>query len=153
MGTKEQKILEASGLEYVSEFKYLECVLDESSKDGAECSRRVARGRRVAGTIRFLVNVRDMQLESSRILHETLLVPVLMYGSKTMLWKEKDRSRIRAVQMNNLRSLLGIRRVDTAPNAWMRELCGVTKWVDDRIDEGVPRSFGHIERMENNRIA
>ena len=43
------------------------------------------------------------------VLHETLLVPFLMYGSETMLWKE--RSRIRAVQMDSLRGLLGIRRM------------------------------------------
>ena len=36
------------------------------------------------------------------VLHETLLVPVLMYGSETMLWKEKIRSRIKVVQMDNL---------------------------------------------------
>ena len=34
-------------LEDVSEFKYLGCVLDESGTDGAECSRKVASGRRV----------------------------------------------------------------------------------------------------------
>ena len=47
------------------------------------------------------------------VLHETLLVTVLMYGSKTMLWKEKERSRIRGVQMDNLRGLLGIKRMDS----------------------------------------
>ena len=31
------------------------------------------------------------------VLNETLLVPVPMYGSETMLWKEKEKSRIRAV--------------------------------------------------------
>ena len=46
-----------------------------------------------------------------------------MYGSETMLWMEKERSR--AVQMNNLRGLLGIRRKDRVPNARIRELCGV----------------------------
>ena len=47
-------------------------------------------------------------------------VPVLTYGSQTMLWKEKKRSRIRAVQMDNRRDLLGIRRMDGAPNARIR---------------------------------
>ena len=36
------------------------------------------------------------------VLHETLLMPV-MYGSETVLWKEKERSAIKAVQMDNLR--------------------------------------------------
>ena len=60
-----------------------------------------------------------------------------------MLWREKERSRIRAVQMGNLRGLLGIRRMDRVPNARMRELCGVTKRVEERID---------VKRMEKDRI-
>ena len=47
-------------LEHVSEFKYLGCVLEESGTDEAECSRKVASGRRVAGTIRSLVNARSL---------------------------------------------------------------------------------------------
>ena len=108
----------------VSEFKYLGCVLDESGTDGAECWRRVA------GAIRSLVNVRDLQIEYARVLHETLVVPVLMYDSEIMLWKEKERSRFRAVQMDNLRGLFGIRRVDRVRNLRISELCGVTKGID-----------------------
>ena len=73
------------------------CVLDESGTYGAECNRRVASRRKVAGAIRSLVNGRDLQLECDRVLHETLLVPVLTYGSETMLWKEKEGYRVRAV--------------------------------------------------------
>ena len=60
-------------------------------------------------------------------------MPVLVYGSLTMLWKE-ERSRVRAVQMYNLRGLLGIRRMDRVSNAQVRELCGVRKGLDERID-------------------
>ena len=71
---------------------------------------------------RFLFNVKDLKLKCARVLHEYLdLVPILMYGSETMMWKEKDWSKIRVVQMDNLRGLLGIR---------ITELCGVTKWVN-----------------------
>ena len=38
-------------------------------------------GKRVAGAIRSLFNARDLQLECAKILHKTLLVPVLMDGS------------------------------------------------------------------------
>ena len=43
-----------------------------------------------------------------------------------MLWKE--RSRIKAVQTNNLRGLISIR---------IRELCGVKKGLDERTGEGM----------------
>ena len=42
----------------------------------------------VAGAIGSLVNDRDLQLQCAKILHETWLVPFLMYGSEPLLWKE-----------------------------------------------------------------
>ena len=87
----------------------------------------MASERKFAGTIRSLVNARDLQLWRAIVLHETLPLPVLMYDSETMIGKEKERSRIRAVQIENLRFLVGIRRMDRVPNARIRELCGVTK--------------------------
>ena len=44
--------------------------------------------------------------------HETLLMPVHMYGTETMILKEKERSRIRDAQMDSLSGLLGIRRME-----------------------------------------
>ena len=76
-----------------------------------------------------------------------------MYDSETMIWKEEERSSIRVVQMSKIRSLLGIRRIDRIPNAQIRELSGMAKGVDERIEEGVLHWFSHVERMENYRIA
>ena len=39
----------------------------------------------------------------------------------------------------NLRGLVDIRRMDRVPNSRIRELCGVRKGLDERIDEGVLR--------------
>ena len=49
--------------------------------------------------------------------------------------------------------MLGIRRMDGVLNARIGELCGVKKGVDERIDEGAIRWFGHVERMKKDRIA
>ena len=84
---------------------------------------------------------------------ETMLVPVLMNGSETTLWREKEKSRVRDVQMDNFRGLLGIRRMERVPNARIRELCRVKKYLDERIDAGVLRWFGHVEKMGNDRLA
>ena len=82
---------------------------------------------RIQQVILGLINARSLQLECARVLHESLVVLVLTYGSEKMLWKEKERSRIRAVQMDNFRGLLGIRRMDEVPNARIRQLCRVRK--------------------------
>ena len=57
---------------------------------------------------------------------------LFLYGSETMLFREEEGFRFRTVQMNNLRGLLGIRRVDSIPNAWIRELCIVKKGLESR---------------------
>ena len=45
----------------------------------------MASGRRVAVAVRSLVSARSLQLQFARVLHESLLVPVLTYGSKIMI--------------------------------------------------------------------
>ena len=89
-------------LAHFTEFKYFGCVLDELGTDEPECSRKVASVRRIAGAIRSLVNARSLQLEYARVLHKSLLVSVLKYDCKAMIWMKKERSRIWAVQMDNV---------------------------------------------------
>ena len=63
-------------------------------------------------------------------LTESLLEPVLTYSSETMIRREEERSRIRAVQMDNIRGLVGIRRMD-------KVVVEGTKGVHKKIDEDV----------------
>ena len=68
-----------------------------------------------------------------------------------VILKKEERSRIRAVQMDNLKGVLSIRRMDKVPYAQIKELrngevCGL------RVDEGVLRRLDHVERMEKDRI-
>ena len=103
------------------DFKYVWCVLGKSGTELTKCSWNIVSGKRVTGATRSLVNANDMQLKCARVLHETLLLLLLMYGSKTMLWKEKEIFRIRDVQMDNLKGLLGFRRTERNPNARIME--------------------------------
>ena len=73
-------------------------VLDESGINEVEFRRKVVSGRRVAGAIRSLVNAKCLQFECARIMIEALTVSVLIYGNEAMIWREKERSRSRAIQ-------------------------------------------------------
>ena len=73
--------------------------------------------------------------------------------AETMFWKEMERSKIRPVQMDNLKGLLGIKRMDGVPNTRIREFSKVKKVLDERIDDGMLRWFGQVERIENDKIA
>ena len=72
--------------------------MDESGTDEAKCYKKVSSGRRATGAVRSMVNVQDLQIEQTRVLDESLLVLVLLYDIKTMIWEE-EMPRIRAVQI------------------------------------------------------
>ena len=63
--------------------------LDESVIDKTEFCRKVEKGRRVPDVIRSLVNAADLKLKYARLFNETFFVSILMYGNKTLIWKEK----------------------------------------------------------------
>ena len=49
------------------------------------------------GAIRSMANGRVLQLKCEKVLHESLLMPVLLYGSKIMTWRGTEVPRIRAM--------------------------------------------------------
>ena len=59
-------------------------------------------------SIKSLINARGLQPECVRVVHEALLMPVLLYGNETRIWREKEGSRIRVVQMDNVKGPLVI---------------------------------------------
>ena len=90
---------------------------------------------KVASATRSLVNARGLQLSVQGFCMRYCLC-LFSCTVVRMIWKENKSFRIRAVQMDNLRSLLGIRRMDKVPNAEIRKLCGTMKGVDEKADEG-----------------
>ena len=70
------------------------------------------KGQQIAGAVRSLVNERCLNMKCVKVFHEKLVVPVLMYRSECMVWKSKERSRVRAVQMGNLRGMIGVNRME-----------------------------------------
>ena len=97
----------------------------------------MASGKRVVYAVRSLVDTRVLLLKCAIALHESLQVSILMYANERMILKEREISRIKAVQRDNLRGLLGIRRMDKVVSARIRELYGVTKGLDEKNDKGV----------------
>ncbi|GBP91684.1 hypothetical protein EVAR_100264_1 [Eumeta japonica] len=61
--------------------------------------------------------------------------------------QKKSESRINAVEMRSLRSMCGVSRKDKCKNSDVRERCGLKADVVTRVERGVLRWFGHLEKM------
>ena len=84
----------------------------------------------------YVVNARSMQLQYTRIQYKALIGLVLLYDSKTVVWKEKEKSRIRAEQRQSLEACR-FRRTYRMPKVQIRKLYEVTKGMDERINESI----------------
>lgn len=68
-------------MKQVREFKYLECtrMLIDKKQIKVKCETKVIYGRRVAETTQALLNKKRLSLDCVRVLHESILIPTLMY--------------------------------------------------------------------------
>lgn len=69
------------------------------------------RGRQAAGFLKYVGSLlwsRELPRRCKRIIYKTYYVPILTYGAKTWVMKNRDKSRMQACDMRFLRSSIGI---------------------------------------------
>ena len=57
------------------------------------------------------------------------------------------------LEMKCLRSLVGVSRMDRVRNEEVRRIAGIERELASRVDHRVLRWFGHVERMDEYRMA
>ena len=121
--------------------------------DGGRGNHRIADAKKTWGALKVVWSKRHISREAKVGMYEGIIKPSLLYGCKVWSLKLHERKRIEAVEMNCLRNICGIRRIDRVSNAEIRRRCGKNVSLGQRIDQGVLRWFGHVERMGNERMA
>ena len=76
----------------------------------------------------------------------------MMYSPELWGMKVSERRRLNVFEMKCLRSMAAVSRLDTFRNEEVRERTGVREELASRVDMNVLRWFGHVERMENDRL-
>ena len=76
---------------------------------------------------------------------ERIIEPSLLYGCETWVLNVRGRKRMEAVEMNCLRNICGLRRIDRIPNVEIRRMCGKNVSVSQRMDQGVLRCLNMLK--------
>ena len=88
---------------------------------------------------------RHLSLETKLRVYNSLVLPVLLYGSET--WTcTKELRRLDAFGTRSLRRILGIRWFDFVTNQWILETTR-QRFVSALVAERQVRYFGHVARM------
>ncbi|KAI5635653.1 reverse transcriptase (RNA-dependent DNA polymerase) domain-containing protein [Phthorimaea operculella] len=145
-------MIEEERVEQVKEFVYLGSKFTSDGKCESDIERRVNAGNMVNGALHAFMNSQKVSNKARLAVHRGVLVPTLMYGSESWVWQKKHESRINAVEMRALRSMIGVKLSDKIRNSVIRERCGIKEDVVTGIEKGMLRWFGHVERMNERRL-
>ena len=67
--------------------------------------------------------------------------------------RSAERRKVNVLEMKCLRSLVGVSRMNRAKNKEVRRRAGTEMELASRADQRVSRWFGHVERMDEYRMA
>ena len=66
--------------------------------------------------------------------------------------RSAERRKVNVLEMKCLVSLVGVSRMDRVINEEVRSRAGIERELASRADRRVLRWFGHVERMDENRM-
>ena len=67
--------------------------------------------------------------------------------------RSAERRKVNVLEMKCLRSFVGVSRMDRVRNEEVRRRAGIGMELASRADQRVLRWFGHVERMDDYRMA
>ena len=140
-------------MEEVETYRYLGVDMSSDGGMGEKVNHRITEANKVWGALKAVWKKRHISREAKVGMYEGIIEPSLLYGCEVWSLKVLERKRMEAVEMNCLRNICGLRRIDRVPNVEIRRRHGKKVSVSQRIDQGVLRWFGHIERMGDERMA
>ena len=86
-----------------------------------EVNHRIGEAKKVLGGLQKLWKRRCVTREAKVGMHEGIVEPSLLYGSEVWGLNTHERKRIEAVEMNCLRNICGVKRIDRVRNEEIRK--------------------------------
>jgi hypothetical protein len=94
---------------------------------------------------------KEMNKETKLRIHNITAKAALKFGSEEWVLKKREEQRLEAAQMNFLRHLLEITKLDKEKNQTIREKLGVQNIVKE-IKQYQQKWLQYVQRMDTNRI-
>ena len=117
-----------------------------------EVKSRVNEVAKVQGGLKEIFKCKSLRMDAKKKLYESIAVSTALYGAETWNTGARDRRKLNVVEMRCLRSMCGVTRRDRIRNEEIRRRTGVGRELAGRADQSRLRWFGHIERMEDDRL-
>ena len=108
---------------------------------------------RAWGALKSVLSNRGLWIKAKKCLYEGAIVATALYGAEAWGMRSAKTRKVYVLEMKCLRSLLGVSRMDRVRNEEVRIRAGIERELASRADQRVLRCFGHVERMDEYRMA
>ena len=139
-------------LEEVKVFRYLGMDLGKEGGMKEEIDHRVGEGTRALSGLRELWKEGDLSLKLKISMFEKICVPAVLYGCETWGLNARSKKKLEVFEMKGLRAVCGVSKRERIRNRVIRERCDWKNGLVRRAEKGMLRWFGHLERMEEQRV-
>ncbi|KAK7882210.1 hypothetical protein WMY93_028384 [Mugilogobius chulae] len=139
-------------LEEVECFQYLGSHVSVDGGIEGEVEFRMNEVRKIWGGMKRVFECRSLGMDAKRRLYEGVVVPAALYGAETWSLKVAEKRKLNVMEMKCLRSMCGVTRMDRVRNEEVRRRTGVVRELADRAERKALGWFGHVERMEGERL-
>ena len=146
-------ILNGEPLEEVDCFKYLGSQVAADGGCERDVVHRMNEGYRAWGALKSVLSNRGLGIKAKKCLYEDVIVPTALYRAEELGMRSAERRKVNVLEMKCLRSLVGVSRIDRVRNEEVRRRAGIERESVNRADQRILRWVGHVERMDDYRIA
>ena len=92
-------------------------------------------------------------IKAKKCPYKGVIVPTALYGAEAWGMRSAERRKMNVLEMKCLRSLVGVSRMDRVRSEEVRRRAGIERELARRADRRVLRWLGHVERMDEYRMA
>ena len=114
---------------------------------------RMNEGYRAWEVLKSVLSNRGLGIKTKKCLYEGVIIPTALYGAEACGMRSAERMKVNVLEMKCLRSLVGVSQMDRVRNEEVRRRDGIEKKLASGADQRVLRWFGHVERMDDYRMA
>ena len=102
--------------------------------------------------LKSVMSNRGLGIKAKKCLYEGVIVPTALYRAEACGMRSAERRKVNVLEMKCLRSLVGVYEW-IVRNEEVRRRTGIEMEFASRAGQRVLRWFGHVERMDDNRMA
>jgi hypothetical protein len=139
-------------VEQVDKFVYLGGLITANGSNEEDIQRRIGLTSQAFGKLNKIWRSKGITKNTKIRIYETLIKPILLYGSECWTIRKSDEHRIMVAEMSWLRRIAGITRLHKIRNEEIRAFLNIKATLIDNITERRLRWFGHVERMSSERL-